>query len=362
MAPETNVPTPTDKPIPANEPTATKPASVNQLTTGGKWLAGILLVIFTAVPAYILFAYWPDRQPDPKSDILPWYTSRPFHVRLAGVHDPFAHKDTPEKKPADTGRLRKMREYVVVNGANTIAAADSLAAAAAATEARDSATKASLARSSTASRNTLKNTDSPSQGQGYYGRHGRHGLIHLNTLLLILVAAGGFLGNMIHISTSLTTFVGNGQFKSNWILWYFVKPFTAAALALGLYFVFRAGFLNMSADLGSINLYGVITISFLTGLYTDRATMKLQEVINTVFGIKDGGGRKDPLVTTGAGGVAGAGAAGGAASGGAGGTGGAAGAGGAAGGAGGAGGAGAPGAGGAGAGGAGGVGGAGGGH
>ncbi|HXB91740.1 MAG TPA: hypothetical protein VNU72_05605 [Puia sp.] len=307
MAPETNELAPTGKPTSTNEPTAIKPASLNQLTNSGKWVAGILLVIFTAVPAYILFAYWPDRQPDPKSDILPLYTTRPFHVRLAGVRDPFAHKDSPEKKPADTGYMRKMREYVVSNGAYKIATADSIAAAAAA---RDSANKASLARSSAASRDTLKDVDSQNRRKGYYGRHGRRGLIHLNTLLLILVAAGGFLGNMIHISTSLTTFVGNGQFKSNWILWYFVKPFTAAALALGLYFVFRAGFLNMSADLGSINLYGVITISFLTGLYTDRATMKLQEVINTVFGIKDGGGRKDPLVTTGGGAAGGAGAAG----------------------------------------------------
>jgi hypothetical protein len=88
---------------------------------------------------------------------------------------------------------------------------------------------------------------------------------------------------MIYIATSFTTFVGAGKFKKSWILWYCVKPFTAAALALGMYFVFRGGFLNMSDDSTNINLYGVMTLSILTGLFTDRATLKLKEVFDVLL-------------------------------------------------------------------------------
>ena len=116
---------------------------------------------------------------------------------------------------------------------------------------------------------------------------------------MFLVAIGGFLGNMIHVATSFTAFVGSGTFNRKWILWYCVKPFTAACLALGLYFVFRAGFLNYSADATSINLYGVLTIAILAGLFTDKATLKLGEVFDVVFSVKKDGKpgdtRPDPL-------------------------------------------------------------------
>jgi hypothetical protein len=112
-------------------------------------------------------------------------------------------------------------------------------------------------------------------------------LVHINTLLLILVAVAGFVGNMIHISASFTSYIGAGKFKKSWILWYCVKPFTAAALALAVYFVFRGGFLNMSDDGGNINIYGVMTISILSGLFTDRATLKLKELFEVLFRPKE---------------------------------------------------------------------------
>ena len=112
-------------------------------------------------------------------------------------------------------------------------------------------------------------------------------LIHINTLLLILVALGGFAGNMIHIATSFVTFIGDKKFERSWILWYCVKPFTAAALALGFYFVLRGGFLNTSAEAPNINLYGVMTIAILTGLFTDTATLKMKEVFEVLFKPKD---------------------------------------------------------------------------
>jgi hypothetical protein len=110
--------------------------------------------------------------------------------------------------------------------------------------------------------------------------------IQFNTLLLILVALCGFLGNMIHIATSFTTFVGANEFKRSWLMWYCVKPFTASALAITFYFVFRGGFLNYASD-AALNIYGIMTMAMLTGLFTDNATLKLKEIFEVAFKAKD---------------------------------------------------------------------------
>jgi hypothetical protein len=118
--------------------------------------------------------------------------------------------------------------------------------------------------------------------------------IPFNTILLILVAAAGFLGNMVHIATSFTAWVGTGNFKRSWLLWYFVKPFTASALALIVYFTFRAGFLS-SSDAGSnINIYGIMSIAALTGLFTEVVTSKLRDVLDVIF--KPNGGKATPAL------------------------------------------------------------------
>jgi hypothetical protein len=118
--------------------------------------------------------------------------------------------------------------------------------------------------------------------------------IHLNTILLILVALMGFLGNMVHIASSFTSFIGNGTFKRSWILWYFVKPFTASALAIIVYFIIRAGFLSYGTGAAGISLYGILAVAAFAGLFTDSATLKLKEVFEVIFKPKDE--RDDKLV------------------------------------------------------------------
>lgn len=106
--------------------------------------------------------------------------------------------------------------------------------------------------------------------------------IALETLLMLLVALGGFLGNMIYIAAAFTAYVGGGRFRKSWVLWYSVKPFTAAGLALSLYLVFRAGLLNANNPGGNINPFGIVGLAMLTGMFTDAATKKLRDVFASV--------------------------------------------------------------------------------
>lgn len=237
----------------------------NEMSNAGRWLAGILLILFTIFPIWLIMAYWPDRIPDTKEKIKPLYIDELYHIRLACIPDSVCCADTIILRSRTIDSLTK----TVIDTAIVTAG--------------DSANPPADAGISN-SKIILK--------QRYYTKED---LIDLNTLLLILIAAAGFLGNMIHIATSLTTFIGNEQFKRSWILWYCVKPFTGSALALGLYFVFRGGFLNYSADAGSINLYGILTISLLAGLFTDKATLKLAEIFEVIFSVKSGDKRTDKL-------------------------------------------------------------------
>lgn len=110
--------------------------------------------------------------------------------------------------------------------------------------------------------------------------------IHLNTIMFFLVALAGFMGSMIHLATSFTNYVGSEKFKRSWILWYFVKPFTGAAIAIVFYLVLKAGLLNSDGASG-VNPYGIIILAALAGLFTDKATMKLEEIFTVIFKPKD---------------------------------------------------------------------------
>src|SRR5476651_1394775 len=98
------------------------------------------------------------------------------------------------------------------------------------------------------------------------------------SVVLTMVAIAGFLGNLIHVSTSFVVFVGAKKYASSWSLWYVVKPFTAAALALVVFFA-----LNSTGTTMPTNLNGVLATAALSGLFTDIATQKLREIFTAIF-------------------------------------------------------------------------------
>ena len=226
----------------------------NEISLHGKWIAGFLLFLFTVLPCVGIVAYWPDRLAKPDEKLAPIYVNEPFHLYLAGIPEDFC-----------CGQLDDSVQYRTPSIVHDTVFVDS------------TRLQGGIFRNQTTASSTVS-TKNP-----FYGKS----LIHINIILLILVGLGGFLGNMVHIATSFTTFIGAGKFRRSWTLWYFIKPFTAAALAIGLYFVFRGGFMNMSDGGSSINLYGLMTISIFTGLFTDKATEKLKEVFEVLFRSRD---------------------------------------------------------------------------
>jgi len=250
--------------------------SVNEITRSNKFLAGLLLITLTVAAIVLIIAYWPDKMPDiNKGDDAAWYTNKLFNITLVTpCNGGYSCDSLQKKRDSIEAKIKQVKDTVLKYSDTSIIKTDS----ALVKKWNDSLHKL-VSRGLDISDNDMKEI------------HKDH--IHLNTILLLLVALMGFLGNMIHIATSFTTFVGNGTFKRSWVLWYFVKPFTAAGLAIIVYFVIRAGFLSYGAGASGVSLYGILSLAAFAGLFTDSATLKLKEVFEVIFKPKDD--RKDKL-------------------------------------------------------------------
>lgn len=104
------------------------------------------------------------------------------------------------------------------------------------------------------------------------------------TVILVLIT--GAIGSFIHSAGSFTNFVGERKLESTWVWWYILRPFIGIAVAFVFYLVFRGGLLT-DARAENLNIYGVLTLAALSGLFSDRATLKLKEIFDTMFKPKD---------------------------------------------------------------------------
>ncbi len=111
-----------------------------------------------------------------------------------------------------------------------------------------------------------------------------------------LVVITGCLGSFVHIATSLTDFVGNHKFVASWTMWYIVRPLIGGGLALIVYLVIRGGLFTPSAiSDGAFNIYGLLALSALTGMFSKQATDKLREVFDNIFRTSNEVKRLNPL-------------------------------------------------------------------
>jgi hypothetical protein len=122
----------------------------------------------------------------------------------------------------------------------------------------------------------------PDNGQKWVYLFGQKIHIEKESRLALLVILSGALGSFIHTATSFSRYIGHDKFYKRWIWWYNLRPFIGSALALIFYFVIRGGlFTSTSSD--EINLYGILAISGLVGMFSKQATDKLDELFNNLF-------------------------------------------------------------------------------
>lgn len=114
--------------------------------------------------------------------------------------------------------------------------------------------------------------------------------------LVLLAFLAGVAGSFLHAAQSLSTYLGNDQFKSSWTAWYMLRPWIGGILGFALYFAFRAGLVASSAG---VNAFGVVAIGVLGGWFSKTTTDKLQEVFEILFKTDADRQRKDKLTPNG---------------------------------------------------------------
>ncbi len=105
--------------------------------------------------------------------------------------------------------------------------------------------------------------------------------------VIVLVILSGFLGSYVHVTSSFANFVGDKKFEGSWTWWYLLRPFIGMGLSLIFYFVFRGGLFVSDSVATNLNIYGIMTLAALSGLFSDRATLKLEEIFESLFKPKD---------------------------------------------------------------------------
>lgn len=100
------------------------------------------------------------------------------------------------------------------------------------------------------------------------------------TLLVILMGA---IGSIIQSVSSFVKYTGARKLLRSWFLYYLFRPIEGSGLALIVYLLFRVGIVGNMGTTAQINIYAILGISGLTGLFSKQAIEKLREVFETLF-------------------------------------------------------------------------------
>jgi len=106
------------------------------------------------------------------------------------------------------------------------------------------------------------------------------------THFVILVIVGGTLGGAIHGLAKLAENTRKHDIESVDGLWYLTRPFLGIALALTVYVAIKGGLIT-TTSIEALNPYGITAISILVGLSSEKVTLKLKEILSSLFPTKD---------------------------------------------------------------------------
>jgi len=100
--------------------------------------------------------------------------------------------------------------------------------------------------------------------------------------LFIIVAIAGALGSLVHALKSFYWYVGNRELIWSWLAMYFILPVSGATLGIIFYIAIRGG-LFPQATIQQTSPFGFAALSALVGLFSVQASLKLQDIAETVF-------------------------------------------------------------------------------
>lgn len=101
--------------------------------------------------------------------------------------------------------------------------------------------------------------------------------------IIFLVCLAGALGGGVYMGISFAYHTAIDDLEKQYWYWYLSRPFVGASLAVIVYFLLRGGLFSSSASNNDINLYTVIAIACLVGMFSKQAIAKLTTIANQLF-------------------------------------------------------------------------------
>ena len=101
--------------------------------------------------------------------------------------------------------------------------------------------------------------------------------------LLLLVLLGGAIGALLHAIRSMIAYVGNRNFVTSWLVFYYLSPVAGATLAFVAYIVLRGGLFSTNAPPENANAFMFVGLAALSGLFSQQVLEKLKKVAESAF-------------------------------------------------------------------------------
>src|SRR6185503_11039818 len=110
-----------------------------------------------------------------------------------------------------------------------------------------------------------------------------HFVIWQEERLLLLVLIAGAIGANLHAVRSLIAHVGNRNFITSWLVFYYLAPVIGSMMALVAYLAIRGGFFSAEATTDKANTFTFVALGMIAGMFYDNVRQKLLTVAETVF-------------------------------------------------------------------------------
>jgi hypothetical protein len=94
--------------------------------------------------------------------------------------------------------------------------------------------------------------------------------------MIWLMALVGAIGAILHVLRSFSWYVGNRDLVWSWIPTYFILPFVGALTSIAFYLIIRGGLMTSASE--SNNVFGLMAIGTMVGLFTQPALEKLKKI------------------------------------------------------------------------------------
>lgn len=107
------------------------------------------------------------------------------------------------------------------------------------------------------------------------------------TVLILAIVAAAWLGACVSGAYALANHVGGRTYRSEWSVWYLLRPTIGIGVGLILYLLLRADLILGVNQGDNINVYSLSGVAGMGGLFSKKVLKKIEQYLDKAFFNKD---------------------------------------------------------------------------